>query len=200
MRCLMFVVLASAVCAQADTLLVFGDSLSAGYGLARGEGWVDLLQARLAREGYAHTVVNASISGDTTLGGRNRIEAALATHTPAIVIVELGANDGLRGQPVAAMRSNLEAIVEACRRHRARVLLVGMRLPPNYGSSYTRAFQQAFESIAGRQRLGFVPFLFEGFAEQRERFQPDGLHPNAAAQPLLLDNVWRALAPLLKQR
>jgi acyl-CoA thioesterase-1 len=182
---------------SAATILVFGDSLSAGYGLKPGEGWVSLLERRLQKEKPDYKVVNASISGETTTGGRNRIENALKTHRPSTVIVELGANDGLRGGTVETTRNNLEAIVDACRKAGARVVLVGIQLPPNYGMAYTDKFRQVFPDIARRKKTALVPFLFEGFADKPDYFQADGLHPAPIAQPLMLDLVWKALNPVL---
>jgi len=179
--------------------MVFGDSLSAGYGLPQGRGWVDLLQQRLEREAYRYRVVNASISGDTTLGGRNRVAEALAQHRPRIVIIELGANDGLRGQSLDAMRKNLAAIVRVCRAAKAKVLLIGMRIPPNYGPDYTEKFQASFAAVAAKMHAPLVPFLLEGFAHRRDLFQADGMHPDVEAQKLMLDNVWGTLRPLLGQ-
>lgn len=184
--------------AAAPAILVFGDSLSAGYGLAPEAGWVRLLENRLRQEGYPYKVVNASISGETTLGGRHRIEEALKIHRPAIVVVELGANDGLRGASIDSIRANLEAIVNRCREHRARVLLVGMRLPPNYGTGYAQKFQDVYADIARREGVPLVPFLFEGFALKREYFQADTVHPTRAAQPIILDTVWKGLKPMLR--
>ena len=180
------------------TILVFGDSLSAAYGLSQDAGWPSLLQARLKQKAMNYTVVNASISGETTSGGATRIAAALKAHKPRIVILELGANDGLRGLPPKEMRSNLAKIIGASQRAKARVLLVGMRMPPNYGESYTRAFAQVYTDLAHKYKLAFLPFLFEGMADRRELFQGDDMHPTAAAQPILLENVWKALLPLLK--
>lgn len=188
-----------AAAAPAATVLVFGDSLSAGYGLQPGQGWVSLLARRLQAEKLDYKVANASISGETTLGGRNRIESALKTHRPSIVVIELGANDGLRGGSPVAMRANLEAIVDASLRARARVLLVGMRLPPNYGTDYAEKFQRTFGEVAKRKKLPPPPFLFEGFAENRDYFQADGIHPAAAAQAMMVDTVWKSLRPLLKR-
>jgi acyl-CoA thioesterase-1 len=183
--------------AQPPVVLVLGDSLAAGYGLPQGRGWVDLLQGKLVEAGLGHRVVNASISGETTLGGRNRIGAALEQHRPDVVILELGANDGLRGQPVAAMRENLTAMIRASRRSGAQVLLIGMRIPPNYGQDYTRKFHAAFGEVARAQRVPLVPFLLEGFADKRDLFQQDGIHPNEQAQPRIAATVWKALRPLL---
>ncbi len=184
----------------APVLLVVGDSISAAYGLPVETGWVQLLARRLASQGYPYEVVNASISGDTTAGGRARLAPLLARYRPALVVIELGGNDGLRGGDLAAMRANLEAMVAAAKKAGARVLLVGMRMPPNYGPAYTRAFEAAYTSVANKLDVPLVPFFFEGFGETREWFQPDRIHPTRAAQPRLLDNVWPALKPLLERR
>lgn len=178
--------------------MVFGDSLSAGYGLPQDAGWVSLLKKRLQTQSQAN-VINKSISGETTLGGRNRIEQALATHRPDIVIVELGANDGLRGAPIDSIRDNLEAIIEACKRHGATVLLTGMQLPPNYGTSYTQKFQDIFSQLAKRHDLKLVPFLMDGFGDKREFFLQDGIHPTAAAQKRIVENIWKVLKTMLKE-
>lgn len=183
----------------AATILVYGDSLSAGYGLAQEQGWASLLAKRLHAGKFDYKVANASISGETTLGGANRIDAALKTHRPSIVIVELGANDGLRGGNLDAMRVNLEKIVDASRKAGAKVLLVGMQIPPNYGMPYAEKFRNTFTETARSRKIALVPFLFEGFAEKREYFQPDGIHPTAEAQPAMLDTVWKGLLPLLKK-
>lgn len=188
----------AAPAAAAGTILVFGDSLSAGYGLARGEDWPQLLARRLQQKKTDYTVVNASISGETTQGGANRIETALRTHRPAVVILALGANDGLRGSDLAAMRRNLERMIDAAQRAHARIILVGMRIPPNYGPSYTEKFQATFSVVAKARRVPLVPFLLQGFADKREYFLPDNLHPTAAAQPIILETVWKPLASLLK--
>jgi acyl-CoA thioesterase-1 len=181
----------------AGTVLVFGDSLSAGYGFAQDAGWVHLLARRIAKVAPAYKVVNASISGETAAGGRRRIQTALAQHQPVLVILELGANDGLRGQRIENLRADLEAIVDACLRHDAKVLLVGMRLPPNYGASYVRRFESTYREIAKKYDLALVPFLLEGFAERQQLFQADGIHPTREAQPLMLETVWRVLQPML---
>lgn len=186
--------------AQQPVILVFGDSLGSGYGVPHGRGWVELLQRKLAADGFDYRVVNASISGETTLGGRRRLAAALEQQRPQIVVLELGANDGLRGQPLNFMRDNLVAMTQASRTAGARVLIVGMRIPPNYGPKYTREFHATFEDVAGTQRTALVPFLLEGFADQPQMFQSDGIHPTEAAQPLILDTVWKGLRPLLKPR
>ncbi len=183
--------------AAQPVVLVYGDSLSAGYGLPQGKGWVDLLADRLRAEKFDHRVVNASVSGETTVGGANRIEAVLAQHRPAIVVVELGGNDGLRGLSLAATRQNLEKIVGAARGAGAKPLLIGMQLPPNYGTAYTEKFQAVFEDVARERRIPLVPFMLAGFGEKREYFQADGIHPTIEAQRLMLDNVWPVLRPLL---
>jgi acyl-CoA thioesterase-1 len=181
------------------TILVYGDSLSAAYGLAQDAGWASLLQVRLKQERLDYTVANASISGETTSGGAARIAATLKTHKPKVVIVALGANDGLRGLPLAEMRANLAKIVRTSHKAGSRVLLVGMRLPPNYGEAYTRQFAQVYADLAREYKTALVPHLLQGMDQQRELFQADNLHPIAAAQPILLGNVWKALLPLLKR-
>lgn len=185
--------------AAAPRLLVLGDSLSAAYGLPREAGWVALLQSRLAREKFPYEVINASISGETTAGGRTRLPQLLARHRPEIVILELGANDGLRGLPLTETRNNLEAMIVTAKRAGARVLLVGMRLPPNYGPAYAEPFQALFAELARRHRVAYVPFLLQSIAGRRDYFQGDGLHPTTEAQPLILDTVWPALLPLLRR-
>ena len=180
-----------------QTILVFGDSLSAGYGIRQDAAWPALLAKRLQAKRLDYSVVNASISGETTSGGRTRIDAALARHSPQVVIVALGANDGLRGLPVAQLRDNLTAIVASAQKSKARVLLVGQRIPPNYGR-YAIQFHDSFGEVAKARKAALVDFLLEGVATDAQLFQPDNLHPTAEAQPLLLNNVWRGLAPLLK--
>ncbi|HYD57035.1 MAG TPA: arylesterase [Burkholderiales bacterium] len=197
---LLFVLLlVPAVCAAAEkSIVVFGDSLSAAYGIAQARGWVALLAERLKRERPEYSVANASISGETSGGGRARIDAVLDKHRPAVVVVELGANDGLRGLPVAQMKANLSAIVERAQKSGARVLLVGMRLPPNYGPDYTQTFEGAFAELAKRHRVALLPFLLEGIADKPELFQQDAIHPTAEAQPAIERRVWAALKPLLR--
>ena len=190
---------AAGVTHAAATLTVFGDSISAGYGLRQGTGWVDLLQRRLTSEKYDYKVINASLTGETTVGGKSRIGRALAQYQPDIVILELGANDGLRGASVETMRANLTAIITDCRKRGAKVLLVGMRLPPNYGSDYTEKFRSAYGSIATSLRVPLVPFLLEGFAADAGAFQSDGVHPNASAQLRMLDTIWTQLQPMLSR-
>lgn len=178
---------------------MFGDSLSAGYGLPQGSGWVDLLRRRLTEQNQPFEVINASVSGETTLGGRNRLPDALSRYRPQAVVIQLGANDALRGQSLARMRENLEAMVKAARSADAQVLLVGMQIPPNYGQQYTRKFQAAFADVARSQKVALVPFLLEGFADRRAMFQSDGIHPTAQAQPLMLETVWSRLGPMLRK-
>ena len=181
---------------SAPTILVFGDSLSAAYGIPQSAGWVALLGERLKQRKSDYTVANASISGETSAGGAARIAKALASAKPAIVIVQLGANDGLRGLSVPEMKKNLAAIVQASKREGARVVLVGMQLPPNYGVPYVNQFRAAFGDLAKEERVPLVPFLLEGL-DKREQFQGDNLHPTAAAQPILLENVWRKLPAMM---
>ena len=180
------------------SILIYGDSLSAAYGLSQDAGWASLLEARLKQRKLDYTVDNASISGETTSGGAARIAETLETHRPKVVVLALGANDGLRGLPLAQMRANLAQMLRASQKARSRVLLVGMRMPPNYGEPYTRAFQQTFVELAREYKTALVPFLLEGMADRRELYQADNIHPTAEAQPILLENVWKALAPLLK--
>jgi acyl-CoA thioesterase-1 len=187
----------SAVSAAAGTVLVYGDSLSAAYGISQKDGWVSLLGERLKPRDY--TVVNASISGETTSGGAARIGDALERFRPDILVLALGGNDGLRGLPVAEMKANLATIVRAAQARKARVLVVGVRIPPNYGRQYTEAFFQAFAEVAKQYRAAYVPFLLDGIGERQELFQPDQIHPTAAAQPLILETVWRGLEPLLRK-
>lgn len=182
------------------TILVVGDSISAGYGLPPGEVWVSLLDAKLKAEKRPYSLVNASISGDTTAGGRARLPALLKQHKPAVVIIELGGNDALRGQPLDATRANLDAMVAAAQAAGARVLVVGLKLPPNYGPMYVRAFDTLFADVAKKRKAGFVPYLFEGFGEDLALFQPDRIHPTSEAQPRMLATVWPALEPLLAAR
>ncbi len=183
----------------APKLLVYGDSLSSAYGIAQARGWVALLEARLEQERLDYNVVNASISGETTSGGLARMDQALAQHRPTVVLIALGGNDGLRGLPVEAMRKNLSSMITKAQKAGARVLLAGMKLPPNYGPSYTTSFEAAFGEVARRHGATLLPFLLEGVAGNEALFQDDRLHPNEAAQPIVLDTVWGALRPLLAQ-
>ena len=184
--------------AAQPVVLVVGDSLSAAYGINQDEGWVALLQRRLEKDHPEYRVVNASISGDTTRGGLGRIDAALRTHAPAVVVVELGGNDGLRGLSIKEMRSNLSKIITKSLDAHARVLLVGMRIPPNYGLPYTKSFEAVFADLGKQLEVARVPFLLEGVALNPDLVQGDGIHPRAEAQPRLLENVWPHLAPLLR--
>jgi acyl-CoA thioesterase-1 len=186
-----------AAATEASPILVFGDSLSAGYGLRTGEGWVPLLQKRLQAQGYGTPVINASVSGETTGGGLERLPRALQLHKPSLVILELGANDGLRGLPVPEAQANLQKMIALTAATGAKVLLIGMRMPPNYGPRYTSDFSQMFADIAQRDHLAFVPFLLEAVALNPDLMQADGLHPSARAAPLMLDTIWPRLLPLL---
>lgn len=181
----------------APAIVVFGDSLAANYGIGWENGWVSLLQQRLTAQHYNYQVVNTSISGETTAGGRARIQTVLAAHQPAIVILELGANDGLRGLPLDAMQANLAAIIQACQTNKARVLLVGMRLPPNYGPVYAERFSSVYPALAKQYKIPLLPFLLEDMGDKRELFQADNLHPTAAAQAIVMRNVWGKLRPML---
>ena len=178
-------------------LLIVGDSVSAGYGLGNGQGWVTLLEARLQSEHFPYRVVNASISGDTTAGGRARLPALLTQHKPAIVIIELGGNDALRGGRLDATRTNLDAMVVAAKAADARVLVVGMDVPPNYGPAYARDFSAIFRDVAKERGVALVPSFFAGFGDDLTAFQPDRIHPKAETQSRLLDNIWPTLKPLL---
>lgn len=182
----------------ARNILVFGDSLSAGYGLDNGSGWVALLAKKLQSTGSAYEVVNASVSGETTAGGVSRLADALDLHKPEIVLLELGANDGLRGQPPAVMQANLEKMIDQIRARGARPLLFEMRIPNNYGPVYTQKFTQAFHDAAADKKIPLVPFFLGTVATDVDRwFQEDGIHPNASAQPQLMETVWASLAPLI---
>lgn len=186
--------------AAAPTVLILGDSLSAAYGIAEDRGWVALLQRRLEERGYPHRVVNASVSGETSVGGRNRLPRLLEEHRPAVLVVELGANDGLRGIAPSVFSENLTAIIAAGQAAGARVLLLGVRLPPNYGAVFNARFERVYASVADATDTVLVPFFLDGVAQDRGLMLPDGLHPAAEAQPRLLDNVWPALEPLLEAR
>ncbi|MBQ5945887.1 arylesterase [Massilia sp. ST3] len=199
-----FLVLALGASASAysapKTVLVVGDSLSAEYGIARGAGWVALLEQKLKAEKIQARVVNASISGETTSGGRARLPALLGQHRPDIVVIELGANDGLRGLPVASADANLRAMVAMAKEKKAEVLLVGMRMPPNYGRAYTEKFFGMFKQVSTDTRSPLVPFMLEGVADKPALFQQDRLHPLAAAHPIILSNIWPAFASLIRKQ
>lgn len=189
--------------APEQRILVLGDSLSAEYGLRRGSGWVALLDERLTRKGLHATVVNASISGETTSGGRTRLPALLKQHRPTLVVIELGANDALRGLTLNSSRDNLQAMIQGAQSQGAKVVLVGMQVPPNYGKRYTEDFARLYQDVAKTQRCALVPFFLKGVADRadaRDWFQQDGIHPLEKAHPVLLDNVWAALGPLLLGR
>ncbi len=196
----LFVLAVACVSARAETpvILVFGDSISAGHGLARvDQGWVALLQTRLKDQGYGYQVVNASVSGETTAGGLARLPRALMLHQPKIVILELGGNDGLRALPIAQMHANLAKMADLATAQGARVLLLGMRMPPNYGPAYTEQFQAGYSDLARDKKLPLVPFLLNDIALSANLMQADGIHPNVLGQPKLLENVWPAVKPLL---
>jgi acyl-CoA thioesterase-1 len=198
----LLVLVVASVSAKADApvILVFGDSISAGYGLARVEqGWVELLRTRLKTEGYGYQVVNASVSGETTAGGLARLPRALELHHPKIVILELGGNDGLRALPVPQMRSNFEQMIDLSMTSGAKVLVLGMRIPPNYGPQYTAQFEAVYGDLARADKLPLVPFLMDRIALQPKLMQGDDIHPNLDGQPVLLDNVWPMLRPMLRK-
>ena len=198
----LFVLIAASVSANAETpvILVFGDSISAGYGLARVEqGWVALLQTRLKDQEYGYQVVNASVSGETTAGGLARLPRALMLHQPKIVILELGGNDGLRALPIAQMRANLVRMVDLASAAGAKIVLLGMRMPPNYGPEYTEQFRLCYSDLARDKKLSLVPFLLNDIALVPDLMQADGIHPNELGQPKLLVNVWPSLKPLLRR-
>jgi acyl-CoA thioesterase-1 len=192
------IVLALPVAAAEKSILVVGDSLSAAYGIPRDRGWVALLEERLKREQLHYSVVNASISGETSGGGRVRMDKLLERYQPGVVILALGGNDGLRGMQVAEVRANLAAMIREAQASNARVLLVGIKMPPNYGEEYTQGFDAMYRALASTHRTAFVPFLLEDFAGKPEFFLPDRIHPNEAAQALMFKRVWPALRPLLK--
>jgi acyl-CoA thioesterase-1 len=183
----------------AKRILVMGDSLSAAYGLAAREGWTVLLGEKLAKEHPGWRVVNASISGETTAGGASRIDDALEKHTPSIVAIELGANDALRGLPLDQATANLERMIEASKEAGAKVLLIGIRIPPNYGPAYAAELERMYVDLAAEHGTALLPFLLEPIAADRANFQPDNLHPVASAQPKLMDHVWSALGPMLAE-
>jgi acyl-CoA thioesterase-1 len=194
---LVLIVASASARAEAPVILVFGDSISAGYGLPLEQGWVELLRTRLKAQGYGYQVVNASVSGETTAGGLARLPRALELHHPSIVILELGGNDGLRALPIPQFRANLTQMVTLALAAGAKVLLLGMRMPPNYGPQYTEQFAMVFSDLAREKKLPAVPFLLNNIALTPSLMQGDDIHPNALGQPILLDNVWPALKPLL---
>ena len=181
------------------TILVLGDSLSGAYGLNADEGWVALLQQQVTKQGYNYKVINASVSGDTTRTGLSRLESALKTHEPDIVIIALGANDGLRGLPFSEIENSLVKIIERCKQQGAQILLVGVRLPPNYGPVYNQKFAELYRRLANKYEIPLVPRMLDQVAEDRELMQPDGMHPKAGAQPQVMRNIWAGLKPVLTQ-
>ncbi len=181
------------------TILVYGDSLSAAYGLKKSQGWVALLEKKLASQRYQYTVINASISGETSSGGLSRLTNTLAKTKPKIIIVELGANDGLRGLPVKEMTANLNAIITQSKKINAKILLIGMKIPPNYGAQYTDSFSEAYQQLSQQHQVSLVPFMLDKVAAKPALIQDDGLHPNALGQPILLDNIWPTLQLLLSR-
>jgi len=183
--------------AAAGTVLIVGDSISAAFGLDTRLGWVSLLEQRLQKEGFTDKVVNASVSGDTSAGGQARLPALLAEHKPQLVVLELGGNDGLRGQQPAQLQQNLASMIQQSQKAGAKVLLLGMRIPPNYGARYTQAFEAVYSNLAEQEKVPLVPFFLEGVGGIPELMQADGLHPAVAAQGKLLENVWPTLKPLL---
>ncbi len=197
---LLFLLVATASAATAPTVLIVGDSLSAGYGIEVDQSWTTLLQLRLRSQGYEHRVVNASISGDTTEGGATRIEAALLNFDPELVILELGGNDGLRGIPPDTMKGNLQSIIESSRASGASVILLGIRIPTNYGPRYTSAFEAVYRDLAEQMDIPWIEFFMEGVALDDSLMQADGIHPNEAAQPILLDNAWPMVLRALSDR
>jgi len=186
--------------AEARIILIVGDSLSAAYGIPVEQGWVALLQERLDSRDYPCRIINASISGDTTANARARLSQALASHEPAVVLLELGGNDGLRGLSLTEMKSNLGAMISSVQETGAQLLLIGVQLPPNYGPRYTERFQAVYRELAVEHDLALLPSLVDGIGTEQNLMQQDGIHPNVTAQPLIRDHVWEALLPLLGQR
>lgn len=185
--------------AENPKIMIYGDSLSAAYGIQQQQGWASLLQKKLTSEYYQYEVINASISGETTSGGVSRIHSAINQIKPSIIILELGANDGLRGLPIQEMTANLNTIIQQSKKSGAKILLVGMRIPPNYGPQYTKLFSQSYVKLSQEHQIPLVPFMLENIAAKANLIQDDGLHPNATAQPLVLDNIWSHLKKLLKK-
>ncbi|PPD00303.1 MAG: arylesterase [Methylotenera sp.] len=185
--------------AENPKIMIYGDSLSAAYGIPQQKGWASLLQQKLVSEHYQYDVVNASISGETTSGGASRIRNALSQIKPNIIILELGANDGLRGLPIESMIANLNTIIQEGKKSGAKILLVGMKIPPNYGPQYTKLFSKSYLKLSQEHQIPLVPFMLENIAAKTNLIQDDGLHPNAIAQPLVLDNIWSKLKMLLKK-
>jgi len=198
-RILLLLLLTLPTSAPARIILIVGDSLSAAYGIPVEHGWVSLLQQRLDSEGYPYRIINASISGDTTANARARLAPALASHEPAVVLLEVGGNDGLRGLSLTEMKNNLAAMISSAREAGAQVMLVGVQLPPNYGPRYTQRFQAIYHELALDRDLALLPSLVDGIGTEQNLMQADGIHPNGTAQPLIRDRVWKELVPLLDQ-
>lgn len=196
---LTLVLFATSAYSASKTVLVLGDSLSAEYGIARGAGWVTLLEQRIKAEQIDASIVNASISGETTSGGKARLSELLGQHRPSIVVIELGGNDGLRGLPLSAAEANLRAMIQESQKAKAKVLLVGMQIPPNYGRDYAERFSGLYQKLSKEAKVPLVPFLLEGVASRPQLFQADRIHPLAEAQPIMLDNIWPHLKPLLSK-
>mgnify|MGYP001446450925 FL=1 len=196
---LLFVAWSTQAFAENSKILVYGDSLSAAYGITQPQGWVTLLQQKLNAEGYHYEVANASISGETTSGGLTRFEKTITTIKPKIVVLALGANDGLRGLPTQEMRKNLSAMITYSQKKKAKVLLLGMRIPPNYGPKYTEAFYQTYQQLGQQHNINLVPFMLDQVAAKPHLIQADGLHPNALGQPVILNNIWPALKLMLQK-
>ncbi|HPX87942.1 MAG TPA: arylesterase [Methylophilaceae bacterium] len=196
---LLFVAWSTQAFAENSIILVYGDSLSAAYGITQPQGWVTLLQQKLNAEGYHYEVANASISGETTSGGLTRFEKTITTIKPKIVVLALGANDGLRGLPTQEMRKNLSTMITYSQKKKAKVLLLGMRIPPNYGPKYTEAFYQTYQQLGQQHNINLVPFMLDQVAAKPHLIQADGLHPNALGQPVILNNIWPALKLMLQK-
>ena len=199
-RILLLLLLVLPHAASAHIILVVGDSLSAAYGIPVEQGWVALLQERLDNKDFPYRLVNASISGDTSANARARLDPALASHEPAVLLLGLGGNDGLRGLSLAAMKDNLAAMIASTQAAGARVLLIGVQLPPNYGPRYTQRFEAVYRELAREHNVSLLPSLVDGIGTEQDLMQPDGIHPNASAQPLIRDRVWEELLPLLKNQ
>lgn len=196
---LSFVALPTAAIAKNSTILIYGDSLSAAYGISQQQGWATLLQKKLINQHYQYDVINASISGETSSGGLSRLPFALTKFKPNIIVLELGANDGLRGLSVKEMSKNLSAMIMLSKKAKVKVLLVGMRIPPNYGPKYTTSFSQTYRQLSLQHKVSLVPFMLENIAAKPKLIQDDGLHPNVLGQPLILENIWQELQVLLKE-
>ena len=197
LSCLMF--LTAPVYAASNSILIYGDSLSASYGIPQQQGWVSLLQQRLEDQHFPYKVINASVSGETSSGGLSRLSATLNEHQPNIVILELGANDGLRGLPLSVMKDNLAQMIEQSKRSGAKVLLIGMKIPPNYGPNYSQSFKQKYQQLSQELKVPRVPFMLQGMENRPELIQDDGLHPNVQGQPIILENIWPQLKLILKK-